>query len=391
MQGWTAVGSPGFSASKALDVSLALDPTTGAPYVAITQPEDSGTVDSDDEPIMFKRPIVYTVTGGSWSAVGSYFSANSALFISLALHPNTSAPFVAYSDVGQSNRATVKTYSQGGWSIVGVAGFSDDKADYTSLALHPTTGVPYVAYQDWFGGTGKATVMMFSSGAWSPVGVPRFSPLQAVHPTLALDRTGAPVVAYSDSSNNGKATVMTLRNNVWSPVGNSGFSSGKAGTLSLALHPASGAPYVAFRDESLNAGYGNATVMTFNGTHWPSLGSPGSASDWLPQPSNIYTHNIYTLSLALNPSTGAPYLAFVESQGLWAVGSNGIKYYFFNSPATVVTFAGGSWSAVGSPRLSSWANYLKLALHPTTGAPYVAYSDGMGLATYSKATVMAYL
>ena len=52
------------------------------------------------------------------------------------------------------------TFSGGTWSPVGSPGSSADKAHYTSLALHPTTGAPYVAFQDSTHGD-KATVITF--------------------------------------------------------------------------------------------------------------------------------------------------------------------------------------------------------------------------------------
>ena len=50
------------------------------------------------------------------------------------------------------------------WFSVGSAGFSAGAATYLSLAMHPTTGAPYVAYRDG-NHSNKATVMTFAAGA----------------------------------------------------------------------------------------------------------------------------------------------------------------------------------------------------------------------------------
>ena len=94
------------------------------------------------------------------------------------------------------------------WSSVGSAGFSAGQADWTSLALHPTTGAPYVAYTDG-GNSYKATVMTFSGTAWSAVGSAGFSTGTATYTSLALRPTTL-FVAYNDGTALNKATVATI-------------------------------------------------------------------------------------------------------------------------------------------------------------------------------------
>ena len=86
----------------------------------------------------------------------------------------TGAPYVAYRDGGTSptNKATVRTYTGTTWSVVGEAGFSAGQASFTSLALHPTTGAPFLAYRDG-GNSNKATVMFLQKGENSS---PTFDP-----------------------------------------------------------------------------------------------------------------------------------------------------------------------------------------------------------------------
>ena len=232
------------------------------------------------------------------------FSAGDASYVSLALHPTTRAPFVAYRDYSTNNvGATVMTFDGIAWSIVGSAGFSAGQADYISLVLHPTTGAPYVAYSD-HANSQKATVMTFDDGGdWVTVGKVGFSAGQADYISLALyPTTGAPYVAYTDYGNSNKATVMTFDNgSAWVTVGSAGFSSdGGTDFISLKLHPTTGAPWVAYRDHSTdNSG---ATVMTFDGSAWSTVGSAGfsvSMATWV--------------SLALHPTTGAPFVAYGDA------------------------------------------------------------------------------
>ena len=87
------------------------------------------------------------------------FSAGSVDYTSLAID-STVTPYVAYTDGGNSLKATVQKFTSGSWSFVGTAGFSAGSVTYTSLAF-ASTGTPYFAFQD--GGNGyRATVELFS-------------------------------------------------------------------------------------------------------------------------------------------------------------------------------------------------------------------------------------
>ena len=101
------------------------------------------------------------------------------------MHRTTGAPYLAYSDCANSNKATVMTFTNGAWKTVGAAGFSAGRADYTSLAMHPTTGQPNVAYSE-FDINRKATLMTFNNGAWSAVGSRGFSAGQPQYISLVV-------------------------------------------------------------------------------------------------------------------------------------------------------------------------------------------------------------
>ena len=355
------MGSAGFSAGAADWTSLAMHPTTGAPYVAYMDGGNS------------QKATVRTFDGSAWSTVGSAgFSAGQATYTSLALHPTTGAPYVAYSDYANAQKVTVMTFDDGGdWMSVGNVGFSAGRADYISLALHPTTGVPYVAYID-YGTSTRPTVMTFNvSTVWSTVGTAGFSPGigiytsgMAQYTSLALHpTTGVPYVAYYDNSIQQIRVVTFDGSTNWNTVGSAGFSDWIAAYISLALHPTTYAPWVAYRDVANSY---RATVKTFNGSAWSTVGSAGFSGGG----------DVTYTSLALHPTTGAPYVAYSESSA------------YPTYKATVRTFDGSTWSTVGSAAFSAaWVDtYTSLALHPTTGAPYVAYTSDS--AYWAK--VMAY-
>ena len=121
-------------------------------------------------------------------------------------------PYVAYTDRSiATNKATVMAYSgAGGWQAVGTAGFSAGAALNPSLAIN-SSGTPYVAYEDASNNPSTATVMEYSGGSWQVVGTAGFSSGTAEYTSLAFSATGVPFVAYVDVGNNYNATVMVYK------------------------------------------------------------------------------------------------------------------------------------------------------------------------------------
>jgi hypothetical protein len=102
---------------------------------------------------------------------------------------------VAYQDIGNSLKATVKKFNGTGWVDVGTAGFSAGRADYTSIAIDASS-TPYVAYRDG-GNSSKATVKKFNGTSWVDVGAAGFSAGIANNTSIAIRPDGIPIVVYS--------------------------------------------------------------------------------------------------------------------------------------------------------------------------------------------------
>lgn len=145
----------------------------------------------------------------------------------------------------------------------------------------------------------------------------------------------------------------------WIYLGKAGFSDGVSSYISLAFNPLTNEPYVAYQD----ARSSNAvSVMKFNGNSWVGIGYTGFSG----RTSNY-------VSLAFNQS-GQPYVAYQD-----ALNSHG---------ASVMMFNGNSWSYVGPSNFSlGIVNYTSLAFNESINQPYVAYQDE---SNNNKATVMAY-
>lgn len=129
--------------------------------------------------------------------------------------------------------------------------------------------------------------------------------------------------------------------NVWENVGTAGFSSTSIDYISSAFNPETDELYVAYVDSPTTL-----SVKRFNGTSWVNVGS-GFASYGVSGGPQDH------ISLAFNPSTNEPYVAFRD---------------FANSnKATVKRFNGTSWVDVGTPGFSgAGAYYISLAFYYPT-------------------------
>jgi hypothetical protein len=296
-----------------------------------------------------------------WVNVGNpHFSVGEALYTSLAISPSDQ-PYVAYSEVANSYKATVMKFDGTNWVYVGNAGFSTGGAQWENLVFNPVDGQLYLAFGDDFR-SGKATVMKYNGTSWVNVGNPGFSAGQATWVSLTFNSSGQPYVAYTDYGNSLKATVKTFNGSNWVTVGNVGFTPAEAECESLAFSP-SGQLYVAFADDS-STPLRKASVMKFTGTAWVYVGNPGFSDG-----------TTWSESLAFSPS-GEPHVSYID----WAV----------SSKVSVMKYNGTSWVYVGGRGFSKSGGYIHsegLAFSPTNGQPYVAYED---TSSSYKASVMTF-
>lgn len=184
-------------------------------------------------------------------------------------------------------------------------------------------------------------------GGWFTTGVVSNIRL-AFHPT-----TGEPYMAFSDYGT-WKASVKKYSNGVWQSVGDDNFGPPFSSVDSLAINPKTGEPYVAIRDYTNGR---KVTVMKFDGNSWQTVGNAGFGSE-------VFSDII----LAFNPKTGEPCVAYesIMDKG----------YGWVHWQPAVMKFINDTWQAVGATTFTEGDTLgMALAFHPTTGEPYIAYSD----------------
>ena len=326
---WVSVGNPGFSAGQALYTSVALD-LNNTPYVAYADDANNG------------KETVMKFDGTNWVYVGNPgFSALNIKKSSLKIDSNNVlyVAFIEYEYTGGG--AIVMKFDGTNWVYVGNPDFSIGLVENISLAIN-SNNIPYVTYEDWSYSYsfGKATVMKFDGTNWVNVGNPGFSAGGIYEPSISIDSSSIPYVAYVDDANNYKATVMKFDGTNWVLVGNSGFSPGQIFGPSIDFD-SNNIPYIAYMDSVNND---KATVMKFNGANWIDIGNPGFSED-----------QAQDISLVID-SNNIPYVAFSNDDTISSSKATVMKYIQSTTTCslTIVSPNGGENFIAGNQFTANW-------------------------------------
>ena len=293
---WIDVGMRGFT-EHYLDeddiIFISFNPATNEPYVSYV---DSTPVLPSVDVAMVKR-----FDGQSWVDVGVPKSISDGNVrwggVALTFNPSTNEPYVAYRDATQNNKMTVKKFNGTNWSLIGSAGFSPPCLA-PSLAFNPTTNQPYVAFQNTLDSY-KVTVERFNGINWETVGNENLglgnSDMTTNNQVIAFDKsTGIPYLMFFDYDNgSAPIAVKKLNDSSWIAVPSTPYGH----PMSFTLNPTTNEPYVSYIGIDGTNNY-KENVVKFNGSEWESVGS------------EFGIRSAYGSSLAFNPSTNEPYVAF---------------------------------------------------------------------------------
>ncbi|RIE05348.1 hypothetical protein [Cohnella faecalis] len=194
-----------------------------------------------------------------------------------------------------------------------------------------------------------AAVLSWTTSSWKYVGE---QAMKGWFGDLAVNRQGKLYVAYQDNENQDKATVKTFDGTSWQTVGSAGLSAGAIQTAMALSFDSNDRPYVAYSDSTKG---NKVTVKRFDGTAWQLVGSEGFSEDYP-----------FYLSMVIDKDN-VPYVGYRAS-----------------NRGYVKKFNGTSWVNAGTGALASGdISYLSMDLD-SSGTPYVAFEGSDGKAVVKK-------
>ena len=123
--------------------------------------------------IIFIFTLLCSQGFSQWQSVGGDVSSGFSRYQSLAFHPFTNEPYMAFMD-GSNSAVSVKKFNGSSWVYVGPPLFTGSFSPHIDLAFDPVSGEPYMAFSD-NGNSNKTSVMKFDGTNWVNVGLAGFS------------------------------------------------------------------------------------------------------------------------------------------------------------------------------------------------------------------------
>jgi hypothetical protein len=263
---WLPIGTEGFSKGAAIYINLVISPS-GVPYVLYR----------DGGPGILGRAVVKKFDGTDWVPVGTegFTPANSDNARGRLCFDKSGTPYIAYIDyaTGIGGKITAMKFDGTNWVVVGTKGFTSGVGSFCDIKTD-ASGAPLVVYAN-VANTNKLTVSRFNGTAWAPLGADGFTSAAATNTAMEVDATGNPYVAFSDATRANRLTVMKYDGTAWTTVGAAGFTTDPVANNYVyrvcgIVIDKTGHPVVVFTDGT----NGNKTTsMRFNGTDWVVLGA----------------------------------------------------------------------------------------------------------------------
>jgi hypothetical protein len=279
------------------------------------------TLDATGQPIVARgltlTPLeVVRWNGSGWQALGNSLNIDenkTAAPFTLTTDPSGN-PVIAYREELSNSRPSlsqlyVKHWTGTAWELYGVGSLNINSSFSVydaSLALD-ASGYPVVAWRELDETTFEPStiyVKRWTGTAWELIGNDKLNTYTvASSPSLQLNSSGQPIVAYIESDGAGLSTVYVREWNgtSWQTLGNGNYpiseSSKNAGDVSLALDPL-GRPVIRYRTTTT----GNSATLEFkrfDGNNWQKIVS------------EITDNYIYSQTLVLDKD-GNPFIAMTK-------------------------------------------------------------------------------
>ncbi|MFC5530720.1 fibronectin type III domain-containing protein [Cohnella yongneupensis] len=286
----------------------------------------------------------------TWESVGSgAVESSQALTFDLAVHDNE--PYLFYSVGSGGGMGRVKAWNGSSWATIGGDFVSSDDIGSASIDIGQN-GQIYVAYTNRNGYPYSAVVRKLDGESWAELGGggSLSAPEGAGYTGVAAGPGGNPFMYYQEMLGSQQTFVRQFDGTAWTTA--AAVSGINSNLPELTTNP-SGQPAMIFADGS--TGYYMAKAIIYDGSAWQTLGN-----DQFSGVSAQYA----TLRFA---SDGTAYAAFYTGNAP----DNGVAYLYKLVAGTWQPLA--QWDMHGLKKAA-------LAIDPLTDAPFVAYVDRNGIA-----------
>jgi serine/threonine protein kinase len=313
-------------------------------------------------------PATWQGLGGSASGGGVSASPGNSIIPAIALD-GAGRPVVAWFEkTGETSEIRVRRWDGAAWKDVGSAGLpcNPDKIEgVLTLALDPSDR-PLVAWAESPGvGSSAIHLRRWTGSEWGKLGASApisRARVHSVHPELAMDASGRPLVAWQEGTPGKRRVVASAWDgSAWTGLAES-VSRGPGDAASPAMTTdAAGMPVIAWRDST--SGNDEIYVCRWNGTAWVEYG--GSATGGGVSGTAGYSGGP---TIALD-AAGNPVVAWHDDP----MKAREILVRRWDGRAWVEL--GGSGSGGGISRSAAVSMYAVLRVDPA-GNPVVTWQDG---------------
>ncbi len=260
---WVQVGST-LNVQEKSHPDIAIQPVSGIPYIAVKEYVELPTT-------LHK---VYKLESNQWLQVSNELGKAKEQYIgdkaSIAFHPVTGEPYVAFADAGEWDAVTLRVRRFDGniwWQVGEAIGnitnyyLQQDVPWYVTtgfeMKFHPNTHEPYLFYEEHDKG---AALKKFNGQNWEfisqDIALPSFGKYLD-RPSMQFDpSSNVPYLAALNGTqeDNQGYQVKYFSNGSAKPVGGIngiGERAGQNGSIDLAFHPVDNLPFIAFYDEGV--------------------------------------------------------------------------------------------------------------------------------------------
>jgi len=355
-------------------------------------------VDSSGNPVIAwsqylngtSRILVRRWNGSAWAELGESgttgLDAGNAVNIDVSIAVNSSGnPIVAWCKRLSTSATNYEIYLRRWngtiWEELAGSGSGGGVSDSPGSSLRPCVAVdpwetPWVAWQETPpNGNPNIQLRRWTGSAWEAFGesangagiTEAIRLLNSLHPTLAINSSGNPVVAGMAVSPGG-IYLIRWNGTAWEELGGSATDYGISGpgaeiaqNPSLALGP-SGNPVVAWQDENIG-GPEEIYLRRWNGTEWEELDGSGSSGGL------SKTAGFSEFPVVAVDSSGNPVVAWMEDLGS---GANEIYVRRWNGQGWVEV--DGSATGGGVSNMQANSTYPTMAIAPS-GDIFVAWGE----------------